>query len=108
LLIEAWVLTLQMVKSTQITRNLNELTPEGSQIAAEGSHEYRVWKATPVKGQGEPITVPQLKVGSEGHEKGSWLTVDRALSATRRLKSVRAVLSRTSGLLRMELALCAL
>lgn len=51
-----------MVKSTQVTRNLHELTPEGSQIAAEGSHEYRVWKATPVKGQGEPITVPQLKV----------------------------------------------
>lgn len=43
------------------------LTPEGAQIALQGSHEARVWAAVPVKGQGTPITPKQLEqqVGSE-------------------------------------------
>lgn len=38
------------------------LTPEGSQIAADGSHEARVWSALPTKGQGTPVTPVQLKI----------------------------------------------
>ncbi|KAF7301793.1 Phenylalanine-tRNA ligase [Mycena indigotica] len=43
------------------------LSAEGNQIAIEGSHEARVWAALPVKGQGAPVTVAQLKtlVGDE-------------------------------------------
>ncbi|KAJ7765014.1 phenylalanine-tRNA ligase [Mycena maculata] len=37
------------------------LTAEGSQIAADGSHEARVWSALPTKGQGSPVTLVQLK-----------------------------------------------
>ena len=37
------------------------LTAEGSDIAARGSHEYRVWEVLPAKG-GEPVGVPDLKV----------------------------------------------
>lgn len=37
------------------------LSPEGAQIAREGSHEARVWAALPTKGQGAPMTAIQLK-----------------------------------------------
>ncbi len=40
---------------------VHTLTPEGSQIAQEGSHEARVWSALPEKGHGTPITPLQLK-----------------------------------------------
>ena len=40
---------------------VHALTPEGSQIAQEGSHEARVWSALPEKGHGTPITPVQLK-----------------------------------------------
>jgi phenylalanyl-tRNA synthetase alpha chain len=40
---------------------LHALTPEGSQIAQEGSHEARVWTVLPKKGQGAPVTPAQLK-----------------------------------------------
>lgn len=48
------------------------LTPEGSQIAKEGSHEARVWAALPVKGQGKPVTPVELKkqVGDETAKVG--------------------------------------
>ncbi|KAF7292348.1 Phenylalanine-tRNA ligase [Mycena chlorophos] len=48
------------------------LTPEGTQIAVEGSHEARVWAALPAKGQGAPVTVPKLKelVGNEAASVG--------------------------------------
>ncbi|CAK5275487.1 unnamed protein product [Mycena citricolor] len=48
------------------------LTPEGSQIALNGSHEVRVWNALPVKGQGSPVTAVQLKklVGDESAKVG--------------------------------------
>ncbi|KAL0577077.1 Phenylalanyl-tRNA synthetase, beta subunit, cytoplasmic [Marasmius crinis-equi] len=48
------------------------LTPEGSQIAKEGSHEARVWSALPLKGQGTPVTPVQLKkqVGDETAKVG--------------------------------------
>ncbi|KAG6833894.1 hypothetical protein H0H87_007905 [Tephrocybe sp. NHM501043] len=48
------------------------LTPEGSQIVAEGSHESRVWAALPAKGEGSPLTPMQLKkqVGDETAKVG--------------------------------------
>jgi hypothetical protein len=52
-----------MVDYKQITTNVYVLTEEGSQIAASGSHEFRVWQACPAEGAGEPATVPELKVG---------------------------------------------
>ena len=48
------------------------LTPEGAQIAKDGSHEARVWAALPAKGQGTPVTPLQLKkaVGDETAKVG--------------------------------------
>lgn len=48
------------------------LTPEGVQIAQEGSHEARVWAALPVKGEGEPVAVKDLqqKVGADTAKVG--------------------------------------
>jgi phenylalanyl-tRNA synthetase alpha chain len=37
------------------------LTPEGSQIAQQGSHESRVWNALPLKGSGKGLTAKELK-----------------------------------------------
>lgn len=51
-----------MIEYTQIQNTVYGLTEEGNQIAASGSHEYRVWNALPAKGAGEPVTVPELKV----------------------------------------------
>jgi phenylalanyl-tRNA synthetase alpha chain len=47
-------------------------TPEGSQILKDGSHEARVWSALPMKGQGAPLTLEQLKkvVGDETAKVG--------------------------------------
>ncbi|KAJ7068410.1 phenylalanine-tRNA ligase [Mycena amicta] len=61
------------------------LMPEGAQIAVEGSHEARVWAALPVKGQGPPVTVAQLKklvgddtasVGQGRAFKNKWIGKD--------------------------------
>jgi len=43
------------------------LTPEGAQIASEGSHEARVWHVLPGKGEGTSISPVELKklVGDE-------------------------------------------
>ncbi|KAF5363645.1 hypothetical protein D9756_000497 [Leucocoprinus leucothites] len=48
------------------------LTPEGAQIASEGSHEARVWSVLPEKGKGAPITPVELKrcVGDETAKVG--------------------------------------
>ncbi|EJD01428.1 uncharacterized protein FOMMEDRAFT_147949 [Fomitiporia mediterranea MF3/22] len=48
------------------------LAPEGAQIALEGSHEARVWLALPMKGEGQPISVKELKqkVGDEAAKVG--------------------------------------
>lgn len=40
---------------------VHALTPEGSQIAQEGSHEARVWTVLPEKGHGAPVKPGQLK-----------------------------------------------
>ncbi len=52
-----------MVTFTQITKTSYGLTEEGESIALSGSHEYRVWKALPRLGEGEPVGIPELKVG---------------------------------------------
>jgi phenylalanyl-tRNA synthetase alpha chain len=63
------------------------LTPEGAQIAQEGSHEARVWAATPTRGEGEPITAKHLqekvgadtaKVGQGRAFKNGWITKEGA------------------------------
>jgi phenylalanyl-tRNA synthetase alpha chain len=48
------------------------LTPEGSHIVLEGSHEARVWSALPASGQGTPLTPQLLKkqVGDETAKVG--------------------------------------
>ncbi|KAG6336685.1 hypothetical protein ID866_2392 [Astraeus odoratus] len=48
------------------------LTPEGAQIALEGSHEARVWEALPMKGEGTPVGVQDLKkkIGDEAAKVG--------------------------------------
>ncbi|KAF7776032.1 hypothetical protein Agabi119p4_4425 [Agaricus bisporus var. burnettii] len=48
------------------------LTPEGAQIANEGSHEARVWSVLPEKGKGTPVSPVQLKkfVGDETAKVG--------------------------------------
>ncbi|ORY30220.1 tRNA synthetases class II core domain (F)-domain-containing protein [Naematelia encephala] len=51
----------EMVIYDQITTTSYVLTSEGEEIVREGSHEIRVWKVLPVKGQGEAIGVPDLK-----------------------------------------------
>jgi hypothetical protein len=50
-----------MVEPTQVTTTSYALTAEGSDIAARGSHEYRVWEVLPAKGA-EGMSVPDLKV----------------------------------------------
>ncbi|KAF8195736.1 phenylalanine-tRNA ligase [Mycena galopus ATCC 62051] len=58
------------------------LTPEGSKIALEGSHEARVWAALHAKGEGTPVTMVQLqklvgddaKVGQGRAFKNKWIT----------------------------------
>lgn len=50
-----------MVEPTQVTTTTYTLSAEGSEIAARGSHEYRVWEVLPAKG-GEGMSVPDLKV----------------------------------------------
>ena len=47
------------------------LTPEGSQIVREGSHEARVWAALPERG-GVPLSAQELKkaVGDEAAKVG--------------------------------------
>jgi phenylalanyl-tRNA synthetase alpha chain len=52
----------QMVQSQIINTTTSVLTPEGIEIATNGSHEARVWAALPLKGQGEPMTIPELQV----------------------------------------------
>lgn len=56
-----------MIKYTTNETSSHVLTPEGSQCVLQGSHEYRVWAALPSKGEGKPLTAPELKksVGDE-------------------------------------------
>ena len=61
-----------MVKYTTHETLSHVLTPEGAQCVLKGSHEYRVWAALPAKGEGKPLTAPELKkiVGDEAAKVG--------------------------------------
>lgn len=50
-----------MVEYTQITTTTYTLTEEGSGMAKDGSHEYRLWSALEPKG-GKELSVPELQV----------------------------------------------
>jgi len=59
------------------------LTPEGAQIAVQGSHEARVWQALPHKGEGAPMAPKQLeervgletaKIGQGRAFKNKWIS----------------------------------
>ncbi|KAF5344093.1 hypothetical protein D9758_008818 [Tetrapyrgos nigripes] len=49
------------------------LTPEGTQIAQEGSHEARVWAALPAKGQGL-LWRESAKIGQGNAFKRGWIS----------------------------------
>ncbi len=51
-----------MITYEAITSTDYALTPEGSEIASRGSHEAVLWAALPAKGEGEPLSIPELKV----------------------------------------------
>ena len=49
-----------------------DLSAEGAQLAEQGSHEARVWAALPFKGQGNGLSVKNLReaVGDESAKLG--------------------------------------
>lgn len=61
-----------MIKYTTHEVSSHMLTPEGAECVLQGSHEARVWAALPTKGEGKPITAPELKkkVGDETAKVG--------------------------------------
>lgn len=50
-----------MIKYTTQETLVHELTPEGADLAANGSHEARVWAVLPAQGAGEPLSAVELK-----------------------------------------------
>ncbi|EIW71074.1 phenylalanine-tRNA ligase, alpha subunit [Tremella mesenterica] len=75
----------EMVEYKQITTTSYDLTDEGYGIAASGSHEYRVWQALPVLGEGQPLGIPELKkilgdevpkIGQGKAFKNKWIVKD--------------------------------
>ncbi|WWC59732.1 phenylalanine-tRNA ligase, alpha subunit [Kwoniella dejecticola CBS 10117] len=77
----------EMVEYKQITATSFTLTEEGQLINEKGSHEIRVWQVLPVKGQGQPVTVPELqklvgadvaKIGQSNAFKKKWISKDGA------------------------------
>lgn len=61
-----------MIAYTINEQFVHVLTPEGTQIAREGSHEARVWAAAPFKGEASPISLKDLKakVGDDAFKVG--------------------------------------
>jgi hypothetical protein len=100
-----------MVQFQIINTSTSVLTAEGVEIATNGSHEARVWAALPLKGQGEPMTVPDLQVCNAFLPASAVLINAKVClsGVSRRLwdlilpRSVKARLSRTSGSRRKEL-----
>ncbi|WVR04844.1 phenylalanine-tRNA ligase, alpha subunit [Kwoniella sp. DSM 27419] len=79
------LLSKEMITYKQITTTSYALTEEGSVIVDNGSHEYRVWQALPVKGAGEPVGIPELKklvgddvtkIGQMRAFKNKWIAKD--------------------------------
>ncbi len=74
-----------MITYTTNKREYYVLTPEGEQIAREGSHEARLWNALPVKGQGQPVSIKELQqnlgadsatIGQRNAFKNKWIAKD--------------------------------
>ena len=63
---------LQMIHYESHETLSHALTPEGVQIAQQGSHEARVWAALPTKGAGSPVSPAELKkiIGDESAKVG--------------------------------------
>lgn len=61
-----------MVNYTTQEVQSHVLTPEGEQIAEQGSHEARVWAAVPDKDSGTALPINDLKskVGDESAKVG--------------------------------------
>ena len=61
-----------MVNYTTQEVQSHVLTPEGEQIAEQGSHEARVWAAVPDKDSGTSLPINDLKskVGDESAKVG--------------------------------------
>lgn len=61
-----------MVNYTTQEVHSHVLTPEGDQIAEQGSHEARVWAAVPDKDSGTVLLISDLKskVGDESAKVG--------------------------------------
>ncbi len=51
-----------MITVEIVMENDHILTAEGEEIVAKGSHEALVWAALPMQGQGEAVSIPELKV----------------------------------------------
>lgn len=51
---------------------VHDLSTEGAELAEQGSHEARVWTALPLKGEGNGLSIPELKaaVGDESAKIG--------------------------------------
>ncbi|KAI9636126.1 phenylalanine-tRNA ligase [Dioszegia hungarica] len=80
------LLSREMIVYKQITTTSFALTEEGLDIAAKGSHEYRVWEALPAKG-GVALSMPDLKkvvgddvakIGQMRAFKNKWIAKDGA------------------------------
>ncbi|EJD53699.1 hypothetical protein AURDEDRAFT_110475 [Auricularia subglabra TFB-10046 SS5] len=66
------LLSRDMIKYTTQETLVHDLTAEGKDLAAKGSHEARVWAALPAQGAGKPLTAQELKaaVGDESAKVG--------------------------------------
>ncbi|KAF8525346.1 tRNA synthetases class II core domain (F)-domain-containing protein [Gautieria morchelliformis] len=66
------LLSREMITYTTQEDLVHVLTPEGAQVAQQGSHEARVWAAVPAKGEGTSLSVKDLKakVGDDAAKVG--------------------------------------
>ncbi|KAN0097475.1 tRNA synthetases class II core domain (F) domain containing protein [Tylopilus felleus] len=66
------LLSREMISYDTHETSSHALTPEGTQIVLEGSHEARVWAALPAQGEGNPVGAQELKkkVGDEAAKVG--------------------------------------
>jgi len=99
-----------MVETHIINTTTSVLTPEGVEIATNGSHEARVWSVLPLKGQGEPMTIPELQVSTvsaltSGRPETNARKIDRNPWDPKLPRLVKERHSRISGSRRRELDL---
>jgi phenylalanyl-tRNA synthetase alpha chain len=90
-----------MVNYTTQEVHSHSLTPEGEQIAEQGSHEARVWAAVPDKDSGTTLPISDLKnkVGDESAKVGQGRAFKNGWVGKQGDGLIRLV--RTSGALRV-------